>query len=197
MFVWGGIGESGQLNSGGELTFDTQNRPNRWDSVPTSGAPTARASHGLVWTGSKVIVWGGSQGGSYLNTGGVYDPSARSWSSVATTDAPSGRASFGTFWSGKEFVVIGGENSDGALANSFGFDPISNKWRAFSTSGSPSARIGGVGAWSGSEIMVFGGKAANTALASLQKLTPQPNCYFIENPNVRDHRFEPFNLLEF
>ena len=46
-----------------------------WAPTSTSGAPDARVSHTAVWTGSKMIVWGGSAGsGSYLNTGADYDP---------------------------------------------------------------------------------------------------------------------------
>ena len=182
VFIWGGIGETGQLNTGGELFFDVKDAPNRWDSVPVTGAPNARASHALVWTGSRILVWGGDVNSTYLNSGAQFDPSTRTWTTMATTDAPSARGQMAHFWSGKELVVVGGEDSTGALSNSFGYDPISNKWRAFSTSGSPLPRIGGTATWSGSEILVFGGKASGSAVGSLQRLNPQPAWYFYRKP---------------
>ena len=45
-----------------------------------------------MWTGSEMIVWGGeSDGISYLNTGGRYNPSTDSWTATSTTNAPAGR----------------------------------------------------------------------------------------------------------
>ena len=42
-----------------------------WTATSTSNAPSSRAGHTAVWTGSEMIVWGGYNG-SYLNTGGRY-----------------------------------------------------------------------------------------------------------------------------
>ena len=73
-----------------------------WDTVP--GVPSARYVHTVVWTGTEMIVWGGSVyvGGVYLNlnTGGRYDPSTdtcrprrgRTSPPDALTTPPSGRA---------------------------------------------------------------------------------------------------------
>jgi hypothetical protein len=44
---------------------------NLWRSTSTSGAPSARASHTAIWTGSEMIVWGGAYV-TYLSTGGRY-----------------------------------------------------------------------------------------------------------------------------
>jgi len=182
VFIWGGIGETGHVNTGAELYFDVKDGPNRWDTVPLVGVPSARANHALVWTGTRILIWGGDVNSTYLNSGAQFDPSTRTWTSTTTTDAPSARGQMAHFWSGKELVVVGGEDSSGALANSFGYDPISNKWRAFSTSGSPLPRIGGTAAWTGSDIVVFGGKASGSAVGSLQRLNPQPAWYFYRKP---------------
>lgn len=42
-----------------------------WKATTTTGAPTGRSRHTAVWTGSKMIVWGGDNG-AYLNTGGQW-----------------------------------------------------------------------------------------------------------------------------
>ena len=42
-----------------------------------TGAPSARSGHAAAWTGSKLIVWGGLQGGSHLSDGAIYDPAEK------------------------------------------------------------------------------------------------------------------------
>src|SRR2546422_1070361 len=46
-----------------------------WTPTSTVGAPTGRSLHTAVWTGSRMVVWGGAND----NTGGVYDPATDSW----------------------------------------------------------------------------------------------------------------------
>jgi len=66
MIIWGGYGAS-HINTGGK--YDPVG--NSWTATTTTGAPSARSDHTAVWTGTKMIIWGG---GSYLSTGGVYTP---------------------------------------------------------------------------------------------------------------------------
>src|SRR5205823_6151409 len=42
--------------------------PDTWTATSTTNAPTARLAHTAVWTGSEMVVWGGTN----LNTGGRY-----------------------------------------------------------------------------------------------------------------------------
>ena len=49
-----------------------------WVATAAANAPTARDSHTAVWTGSEMIVWGGSAQ-SDLNTGGRYSPDSNTW----------------------------------------------------------------------------------------------------------------------
>ncbi len=37
---------------------------NAWTATTTTGAPSARQYHTAVWTGSRMIVWGGYDGGA-------------------------------------------------------------------------------------------------------------------------------------
>jgi len=64
-----------------------------WTASITS-APAGRLYHTAVWTGSEMIIWGGSPdaGQSFLNTGGRYNPTTDSWTATSTTGAPAGRA---------------------------------------------------------------------------------------------------------
>ena len=51
--------------------------------ISTIGAPSARAEHAAVWTGTDMIVWGGVGTGDnnspYFGTGGRYNPATDSW----------------------------------------------------------------------------------------------------------------------
>jgi hypothetical protein len=44
-----------------------------WNGVSTAGAPSARRRHSLLWTGSRLLVWGGDFAG-VVDTGGIYNP---------------------------------------------------------------------------------------------------------------------------
>src|SRR6476659_9610439 len=55
-----------------------------WTATSTANAPSARAGHTAVWTGSEMIIWGGGTS-TNLNTGGRYNPSTDSWTATSTT----------------------------------------------------------------------------------------------------------------
>ena len=70
-----------------------------WTATSTTNAPTARAGHTTVWTGSEMIVWGGGASGPvYFNTGGRYNPSTDSWTATNATNAPDVRAASSVDW---------------------------------------------------------------------------------------------------
>ena len=107
MIVWGGLDDTiGFLNTGGRYNPST----NSWTATSTTNAPAGRASHTAVWTGSEMIVWGGSTGimPSVLNTGGRYNPSSDSWTATSTTNAPAARDRHTAVWTGSEMIVWGG-----------------------------------------------------------------------------------------
>src|SRR5438128_1906287 len=56
-----------------------------WTATSTANAPTARAGHTAVWTGSEMIVWGGQP---YINRGSRYNPAIDNWTATSTTNAP-------------------------------------------------------------------------------------------------------------
>ena len=60
-----------------------------WTATRTVHAPDPRRYHTAVWTGSEMIVWGGSGISGVLNTGGRYNPSTDSWTATSPTNAPS------------------------------------------------------------------------------------------------------------
>ena len=65
MIVWGGT-TAAAMNTGGRYNPSTDS----WVATSTgANAPSARSGHTAVWTGSEMIVWGGS---GPTNTGGRY-----------------------------------------------------------------------------------------------------------------------------
>ena len=90
-----------------------------WKATTTTGAPTARQYHTAVWTGTKMIVWGGWEGpGPRVNTGGQYDPVGNSWTATTTIGAPTGRLYHTAVWTGSKMIVWGG--FDGTNLNTGG-----------------------------------------------------------------------------
>jgi hypothetical protein len=117
MIVWGGQGQSMRLNTGAQ--YDPVG--NTWTATITSGAPPARASHSAVWTGSKMIVWGGQDNpGAMVNSGGLYDPSSDSWSATSLSGAPAARWEHSAFWTGLRMIVWGGSEGNSPLFNTGG-----------------------------------------------------------------------------
>jgi len=96
-----------------------------WTATSTTNAPSARAGHTAVWTGSEMIVWGGGASGPvYFNTGERYNPSTDSWTATSTTNAPDARASQMAVWTGSEMIVWGGYNGSNNLNTGGRYNPI-------------------------------------------------------------------------
>jgi N-acetylneuraminic acid mutarotase len=185
LIVFGGEGESGALGTGAFLPVTGGVTAGAWQALPSQDAPSARYGHTAVWTGTKLMIWGGSNNGTPLGDGAVYDPTSNTWTTLPSTGAPTARFGHVSVWTGTELLVFGGEDAGGPLATGGAYDPVTGLWRALSTVGSPLARTGGVGTWTGSELLVFGGSsssAPSTPLASLQRLNPQPTWYLYRKP---------------
>jgi len=180
--VWGGLGESGDLATGGVLPVTGGATPGVWSAISPTSAPSARSGHTAVWTGQRLLVWGGRVGDTPLGNGGSYDPVANSWTPLPSLGAPSARSGHVAVWTGQEMLIVGGLTAGGEVASGGAFNPGTGKWRALSGNGSPLARSEGVGVWTGSEFLVFGGRASGTPVAALQRLNPQPDWYFYRKP---------------
>ena len=171
VLVWGGQGATGALGDGASLAL-TSGVPSAWSAITTTGAPSARSGHAAAWTGSKLIVWGGLQGGTHLNDGGIYDPANDTWAGITTTGAPAAREKHAAVWTGTELIVIGGEGVSGSLADSHAYNPANDTWR--SLSGSTGARSRSTAVWTGSQVLIFGGDADGQALGQPMEIDPTP-----------------------
>jgi N-acetylneuraminic acid mutarotase len=126
-----------------------------WTATSTANAPTARAGHTAVWTGSEMIVWGGQP---YINTGSRYNPAIDNWTATSTTNAPTARDAHTAVWTGTEMIVWGGWNQGGTTLNTGGrYNPATDSWTATSTTKAPDPRGIHTAVWTGSEMIVWGG----------------------------------------
>ena len=128
-----------------------------WMGTRFTTIPAGRDSHTAVWTGSEMIVWGGYDGTSYLNTGGRYDPSTDSWTATSLTNAPQGRGVHTAVWTGTEMIVWGGWNFPNTLNTGGKYNPSTDSWMATSTTNAPGPRYYHTAVWTGSEMIVWGG----------------------------------------
>ncbi len=177
LLLWGGVNEQGSLGTGAQLLFNTSGLPVAWMATSANGAPGGRNLHSVVWTGQKMLVWGGYSGGTYLGDGAAYDPVADSWSPLSLANAPSARHGHSAVWTGQEMLIFGGETTSGTCANGAAYNPTTDSWRTLTTAGAPLARSGAAAAWSGTQFLVFAGLSGGQPLAALQLLNPQPPWY--------------------
>ncbi len=169
MIVWGGeteINNDGRirfLNTGGRYRPDP-NSPfsSRWFSVSTVGVPKPRFGYSTIWTGSEMIVWGGSdcqtENGEETNcdAGARYRTGGNEWISISTnTFYKVQRSSHTAVWTGSEMIVWGGlppvNRSTGEL-----YDPSTDTWVPVSTTGAPEIGNFHTAVWTGSEMIVWG-----------------------------------------
>jgi N-acetylneuraminic acid mutarotase len=156
MIVWGGLGcgSNCRLNSGSRYNPNTDG----WTPTSTTDAPEARWAHNVEWTGSEMIVWGGTNQTIYLNTGAKYNPSDDSWMPTSTANTPLGRIAHTAVWSGSEMIVWGGVDETFNDTNTGGrYNPTTDTWTATSVLSAPSPRDSLAAVWTGSEMIVWGG----------------------------------------
>jgi len=170
MIVWGGgyyDGSSHQLNSGGRYDPATDS----W--TPTSmgaNVPPKRIDHAAVWTGTKMIVWGGGDYDrfghlGYLNTGARYDPSSDTWTPTSTgAGVPAARRRHSAVWAGRLMIVWGGSNST-YLTTGGRYDPATDAWTPTSTPANvPLMNDLRSSVWTGTEMIVWGGAGFGGAI---------------------------------
>lgn len=137
-----------------------------WTAMSTTAAPAGRSDHTAVWTGTEMIVWGGSDATMPLGTGGRYNPSTNTWTAVTTSSAPTARTGHVAVWTGSVMLIWGGTSTLGAnptpLNTGSRYNPTTNSWTAITTTNAPSARNYHSAVWTGTEMIVWGGNGTST-----------------------------------
>jgi len=158
MIVWGGYNPSSIPNH-----FNTGARynptSNSWIPTATTDTPSGRSGHAAVWSGSRMIIWGGSVQG-YINTGGRYDPLSDSWTPTTQDNAPSARRWHSTIWTGTEMIIWGGNQTGGSYYLNTGgrYNPSTDLWVSTSMNGAPVPRVSHTAVWTGVEMIIWGGE---------------------------------------
>jgi N-acetylneuraminic acid mutarotase len=133
---------------------------NRWS--PTHALPEANAQISGVWTGTEMIIWGGTEvGASKFNSGSRYNPATDTWRTTSGVQAPDVRKQHSAVWTGTEMIVWGGcgplDEHNCQIATGGRYNPMTDAWRSTSNANAPAARINHTAVWTGSEMIVFGG----------------------------------------
>jgi hypothetical protein len=128
-----------------------------WTRLPTAPI-AARSEYVAVWTGKKMIVWGGYSKPTY-NNGAAYDPATRTWTKLAAAPL-AGRDLPVTVWTGKEMLLFGGSGPSGAYSDGAAYNPATNTWRKLAPiPGSLGGNLTGSGSyavWTGKVMLVWG-----------------------------------------
>lgn len=167
MIVWGGLLPGGKKASGTGGRYDPEKK--LWKPLPLKNAPEpARGLH-AVWTGSEMLVWGGShlEGEGPVNvgtnTGGRYHPATDSWQPMETRNAPDGRMYHAAVWTGDELLIWGGgDQTDGLKTTGARYDSGRNQWRALPLEKAPSGRSIMTSVWTGEGMLIFGGSTGGS-----------------------------------
>jgi hypothetical protein len=143
----------------GDVTHTRKSECVTWTALPSEGAPVARDHHTAVWTGTEMLVWGGSIDADppVTGTGAAYDPVARTWREISTVGAPGARHSHAAVWTGTRMLVWGGYGVSEYESTGGLYDPATDTWQPTSMSGAPTGRTEFAYAWTGSKLIVSGG----------------------------------------
>jgi N-acetylneuraminic acid mutarotase len=182
LLVWGG---EVQGPKAGAASFADGGSYDPASGMWTELAPSplgARSEHAGVWTGSRLLIWGGAvvgkpqgegdaadeeaadeeeaEGGKLLHDGAAYDPVTNQWSKLSPAPIKA-RAGHVAVWTGRQMIVWGGatieESIDApAYADGAAYDPATDHWKRLPRA---PVRPGGVfaGVWTGKRMVVWGG----------------------------------------
>ena len=157
VFIWGGQDGSGKALDDGAIYSPAKDS---WTYLSKdAGAPTARIMATALWTGSVVIVFGGTDatGNTVYRDGSIYDPVANSWSALPASGAISRRSAPFAFWDGTRALFWGGLGATGfGVPNADRFDLTS--WSTSTNSGDPGALSFPAVAFDGSVVYLMGGQ---------------------------------------
>ena len=163
MILWGGNTDftnasnpSSPVNSGGRYNPHTDT----WTPTSIAGAPTERSLHGAIWTGSRMVAWGGKISATIrTDTGGRYDPVTDTWTATSTVGAATGQDGPRMVWTGTEMIVWGGGGSLDIFSGGR-YNPVADAWTPVATVNAPAGRKRHSVVWTGSEFVVWGGESA-------------------------------------
>jgi N-acetylneuraminic acid mutarotase len=168
----------GSHDGGAGLQACSPDQNGAWIPMTQVDEPTPRGSrtgHSALWTGERLLIWGGEYVGAggfttRYGDGGQYDPGSDSWLPISTTGGPRARAHHTAVWTGRSMLVWGGAGAGAPragyyvvppepLGDGFRYDPGADVWTPISKVGAPTPRFRHTAVWTGEEMLVWGGHA--------------------------------------
>lgn len=154
MWLYGGFngGDRGPNGTGNGFFYNPAT--DQWTAISLVNSAGPRARFSACWTGTEVIVFGGYNGGAWVNTGARYNPATDTWRSMAPNPQRSGFGDQCFAWTGTEMIIAGGHNTADSVVGinkAARYNPVLDNWTPmpdipFSFSQSSSA-------WTGSEYL--------------------------------------------
>jgi len=149
-----------------------------WSPISSVNGPSPRSGFELVWTGTRMLLWGG------LATGGIYNPINNTWLTISEVNAPSARKEFQSFWTGTEWIIWGGRTTgfpSTIITNGAKYNPTTNTWTTISTVNAPLNNVNnkaGAALWTGTEMIIWGGaNAVGTSIQTGARYNPVTNTW--------------------
>ena len=191
MIIYGGVINIASLPFPTDVSVYRYNpASNTWTQGSLIYAPTGRAAHTAIWTGTEMIVWGGfNNTGALLNDGARYNPQAF-WTPLSTGGAPAARENAPAVWTGSTMIVANGDPGGVmALADGGQFSVSLNSWNPTTLIGAAPARVLHAAVWDGNEMLVFGGAVSGAnvlpvpaSMNDLWSYTPSRTLYIYSKP---------------
>ena len=162
MIVWGGSsgeGQGGTYFADGAVYSPATNAWTPMAAFPETRGGGGRDGFSSVWTGGKMMVWGGHTRNATCNPcsledGAIYDLAGNTWT-LMSPGPLSGRGGHRAVWTGQEMLVWGGFNTT-ELKDGATYDPESDTWAELPPSPLLS-RQGQAMVWSDDAVVIWGG----------------------------------------
>ncbi len=192
MLVTGGLGEAYDYVIPDPVT---QLSGGSYDPITDTWGPGPsfnRTDHTAVWTGTQLILWGGSCVSSWRDVddlacasedprvGRVVDPVTGAWRPTTALNAPLISAGDRrTIWTGREMIIWGGTATNPpSPGRGYRYDPAADAWSGTSFTDAPSSRYGHSTVWTGHEMIVWGGfDSTSTPLADGGRYDPESDTW--------------------
>lgn len=142
--------------------------PAGWTELADSPL-SPRSGHVAVWTGDRMLVWGGvGPDDQALGDGAAYDPRSDRWTPMADARVKLGRSSTAV-WTGERMIVWGpvatnpGEGPPESSAGAT-YDPAADRWATIAEA--PVPTVGDhTAVWAGGRMIVWGGANGESPVA--------------------------------
>jgi N-acetylneuraminic acid mutarotase len=146
-----------------------------WLTVPATliGSPSPRSQHSAVWTGSKMIIYGGATDDAHTinsNRGYQFDPVTFAWTELSSVNAPA-RYGHTAVWTGDSMIIWGGFKISSGRSNwqnsGAVWSAASNSWKTIINPFGPaetgefsSVQLVQTAVWARDRLIVWGGMDA-------------------------------------